>query len=95
MNVAVENIRVFGNITETPPFERRVLLEDNEIFPKLAIKLGCHFAVVASPTSYANIRNKISEVTSSYCKTTCECENRRKILKSVSILTLQKSVATN
>ena len=45
------------------------LLEDNEIFPKLAIKLGCHFAVVASPTSYANIRNKISEVTSSYRKT--------------------------
>ena len=95
MNVAVENIRVFGNITETPPFERRVLLEDNEIFPKLAIKLGRHFAVVTSPTSYANIRNKISEVTSSYCKTTRECENRRKILKSVSLLTLQKSIATN
>ena len=87
MNVAVENIRVFGNITETPPFERRVLLEDNEIFPKLAIELECHFAVVASLTSYANVRNKISEVTGSCRKTTCECENRN--------LTLQKSVATN
>ena len=78
MNVAVENLRVFGNITETPPFERRVLLEDNEIFPKLAIELECHFAVVASLTSYANVRNKISEVTGSCRKTTCECENRRK-----------------